>query len=52
MILGLTPIGRATIAGLALNRERVIYIRAPDKEIGRHPPVEDPIQEGDEIITS
>lgn len=40
-ILGLTPIGRATIKALALNRERVINIRKADKAVGRHPPVGD-----------
>ena len=44
LIIGLTPIGRATIATLVLNRERVINIRAADKAVGRHPPVGDPIQ--------
>jgi hypothetical protein len=43
-IIGLTPIGRATVAALALNRERVINIRAADKIVGRHPPVDDSIQ--------
>jgi hypothetical protein len=43
-IVGLTTIGRATIAKLELNRSRVMNIRAADKEIGRHPPVNDPIQ--------
>jgi hypothetical protein len=43
-ILGLTLLGFATIEVLALNRERVISIRAADKEIGRHPPQGDPIQ--------
>ena len=43
-IIALTPVGRATIATLALNRERVLNIRAGDKTIGRHPPVDDPIQ--------
>ncbi|MUG93748.1 HNH endonuclease [Scytonema sp. UIC 10036] len=42
-IIGLTVIGRVTIAALALNRERVISIRSADKLIGRHPPVDDPI---------
>lgn len=46
LILGLTAIGRATVAALLLNRERVISIRAADKEIGRHPPADDPIQAG------
>jgi hypothetical protein len=44
MILGLTAIGRVTVSLLLLNRERVIPIRAADREIGRHPPVDDPIQ--------
>jgi hypothetical protein len=45
IILGLTEIGKATIALLDLNRERVLQIRAADIEIGRHPPVGNPIQE-------
>ena len=44
LIIGLTPIGRATVTALVLNRERVINIRAADKAVGRHPPVGDPIQ--------
>lgn len=36
--VGLTDIGRATIAKLAMNRERVLLIREADREIGRHPP--------------
>lgn len=43
-IIGLTPIGRATVAALALNRERVVTIRAADQAVGRHPPPSDPIQ--------
>lgn len=43
-LIGLTSIGRATIAALDLNRVRVISIRAADLEIGRHPPIDDPIQ--------
>jgi hypothetical protein len=43
-IIGLTPIGRTTVTALALNRERVINIRAADKAVGRHPPLGDPIQ--------
>jgi HNH endonuclease len=42
-IIGLTATGRATVAALALNRERIIKIRAADREIGRHPPPGDPI---------
>lgn len=43
-IVGISAIGRATVAALILNRERVMPIRAVDKEIGRHPPIDDPIQ--------
>ncbi|MBD2300623.1 MULTISPECIES: HNH endonuclease [Nostocales] len=43
-LIGLTPIGCATVAALAFNRERIINIRAADREIGRHPPENDPIQ--------
>jgi hypothetical protein len=43
-IIGLTPTGRATVKALALNRGRVLNIRAADKEIGRHPPAGDRTQ--------
>jgi hypothetical protein len=43
-IIGLTPIGRATLITLYFNRTRIINIRAADREIGRHPPQNDPIQ--------
>jgi hypothetical protein len=43
-IISLTAIGRATVAALAFNRERIINIRSADQEIGRHPPQGDPIQ--------
>jgi exopolyphosphatase/pppGpp-phosphohydrolase len=43
-IIALTPVGRATVERLDLNRERVLLIRAEDKAVGRHPPVGDPIQ--------
>ena len=43
-IIGLTATGRVTITALAFNRERIINIRAADKEIGRHPPPGDKIQ--------
>jgi 5-methylcytosine-specific restriction endonuclease McrA len=46
-IVGLTPVGRATVEALQLNRERVVSIRAADSEIGRHPPAGDPIQESE-----
>lgn len=41
-IIGLTPIGRATISGLELNRDRAKLIRAADTVVGRHPPSMDP----------
>ena len=40
-IIGLTPIGRATVNALDLNRERAQQIRAADIEVGRHPPASD-----------
>ena len=43
-IVGLTPTGNATIEALTLNRERVKNIRSADREIGRHPPPDDPMQ--------
>ena len=41
-ILGLTVIGRATIAKLDLNRPRILSIRLADVAVGRHPPQDDP----------
>ena len=46
-IIGLTPSGRATVEALALNRDRVINLRAADLAVGRHPPPGDPVQERD-----
>lgn len=43
-IVGISLTGKATVVALLLNRERVIPIRAADREIGRHPPLDDPIQ--------
>jgi hypothetical protein len=43
-IIGLTPVGLATVEALRLNRERVINIRAADVAVGRHPPEGDAIQ--------
>jgi hypothetical protein len=51
LLLGLTPIGRATIAALALNRERVVAIRAADVVVGRHPPIGDPQQSSESPST-
>lgn len=45
LIVGLTATGRTTVETLILNRERVINIRAADREIGRHPPQNDPIEQ-------
>lgn len=48
-IKGRTPIGRATAEALELNRDRAIRIRAADLGVGRHPPIDDPVeQEKDE----
>ncbi len=38
VLLGLSPIGRATVSALDLNRQRLIEIRAADVVAGRHPP--------------
>lgn len=43
-IVGLTSVGRATVAALNLNRKRIVNIRAADAEVGRHPPQGDPTQ--------
>jgi hypothetical protein len=40
-IVGLTPIGNATIVALELNRERALAIRAADLAVDRHPPAGD-----------
>jgi hypothetical protein len=37
-IIGLTPVGRAMIAALDLNREMMLSIRAEEELLGRHPP--------------
>ena len=47
-IVGLTAIGRATIAALDLNRERAVNIRAADATVNRHPPAIDPRQQSEE----
>lgn len=44
-IKGRTPIGRATVEALELNRDRAIRIRAADLEVGRHPPIDDPVEQ-------
>lgn len=35
---GLTPIGRATVQALELNRATMVAIRAEEELLGRHPP--------------
>lgn len=35
---GLTPIGRTTVAALAMNRVRILEIRYEEIQRGRHPP--------------
>lgn len=43
-VVPLTAVGRATVTQLALNRERIIPIRADDVLVQRHPPKDDPVQ--------
>ena len=43
-IIGQTPTGRATITALEMNRPWAVSIRAVDRVVGRHPPVDDPIE--------
>lgn len=45
-VIGLTPVGRATIERLRLNTPRIIDIRLADVAIGRHPPLNDPRESG------
>jgi hypothetical protein len=40
-----TPIGRATVATLDLNRERVLRLRAADLLVSRHPPEGDDVED-------
>jgi len=42
-VIGVTSEGRTTVEALAMNRERVISIRAADRVVGRHPPAGDPL---------
>jgi HNH endonuclease len=41
LIVPLTAVGRATVALLELNRERILKIRRADVEVDRHPPKSD-----------
>ena len=45
IIIGVSPIGRATITALELNRERAVNIRAADVAVSRQPPSGDPMQQ-------
>ena len=38
VIVGITPIGRATVAALAMNRPLIVEIRRAEIALGRHPP--------------
>jgi hypothetical protein len=38
LVVGLTPVGRATVAALGLNRPPLLKIRREEEERGRHPP--------------
>jgi hypothetical protein len=40
LIIGMTPIGRATVEALRLNRETVSNLRWALHAVGRHPPAE------------
>jgi len=39
LVIGLTPIGRATVAALHLNRPGVINLRQALYAVGKHPPI-------------
>ncbi|MBU4412437.1 MAG: HNH endonuclease, partial [Proteobacteria bacterium] len=40
LVIGLTPIGRATIQALQLNREELVNLRRVLYAMGEHPPAE------------
>jgi hypothetical protein len=40
LVIGLTPIGRATLKALQLNREELVNLRRVLYAMGEHPPVE------------
>ena len=42
-VIPLTDTGRATVALLELNRERILQIRQADIDVDRHPPRNDPV---------
>jgi hypothetical protein len=39
-LIGTTPIGRATVEALAMNRQIALAIREEEMWLGRHPPAE------------
>jgi hypothetical protein len=39
ILVGLTAVGRATVAALDLNRPRILDIRYEEAGVGRHPPL-------------
>jgi hypothetical protein len=42
LVIGITPVGRATVAALKLNRSGVVNLRRILFELGEHPPVTRP----------
>ncbi len=40
LVEGLTPLGRATVEALAMNRPLIVAIREAEEQLGRHPPRE------------
>jgi hypothetical protein len=43
LVIGVTPVGRATAQALRFNRQRILAIRAADIAVNRHPPSSDPV---------
>lgn len=41
-ILPTSSVGRATATFLEFNRERALFVRGADLQVGRHPPADDP----------
>lgn len=44
LVIGVTPIGRATLAALRLNRPGVVNLREALYAVGKHPPGESEAQ--------
>lgn len=51
-VLGLTPMGRATVAALHLNREGLVNLRKALFEFGEHPPPEGTGEESEDLPDS